>query len=312
MIGSAQVPLAPEADEREAIAALARDASVEMTWHDRQALVDCRSSLARDTLVFVSHLPGQTWDQTVDTCAAVRDLGFEPVPHVPARELRDLDALERLAGDLAMAAQVRQALVIAGDAPAPLGPFASTQDVLEADVLPAHGIHRIVVAGHPEAHPRIGNDELRRAERDKVAFGAAHALEIAFLTQFFFDEAPFLAWVRALRARGVQSRIDAGLAGPARVAALFRYAVRCGVGPSIRALGDRPEGFARLVGERGPEPLVRSVARAADAGMVGDVGIHLYSFGGLARTCRWLRAVADGRFALDDAGGFRIDAGAHP
>lgn len=312
MIGSAQVPFAPEADERAAIAALAGGASVEMTRHDRQALADCKSSLARDTRVFVSHLPGQTWDQTVDTCAAVRDLGFEPVPHVPARQLQDLVALERLASNLALGAHVRQALVIAGDSPTPLGPFASTQDVLVTGVLPTHGIHRIVVAGHPEGHPRIGSDALRRAERDKVAFGAAHALEIAFLTQFFFDEAPFLAWVRDLRSRGVQSRVDAGLAGPARLATLFRYAVRCGVGPSIRALGERPDAFAQILGERGPERLVRSVARAANEGELGEVGIHLYSFGGFARTCRWLRALADGRFALDDAGGFRIDAGAHP
>jgi methylenetetrahydrofolate reductase (NADPH) len=310
MSGRAQRPPAGNADERSAIAALAREASVEMTWHDVPLLPDCGPSLARGTAVFVSHLPGQTWEQTVEACAAVRDHGFEPVPHIPARQLQSLAALERLVLELALRAQVRQALIIAGDAPYPIGPFATTQEVLATGALPAHGIRRIAVAGHPEGHPRIADEALRRAERDKVAFATSHALEIVFLTQFFFDPAPFVVWVRELRANGVQARVLAGLAGPARIATLFRYAVRCGVGSSVRALGERPDAFARLVGERGPETIVRSVTRAASAGALGDVGIHLYSFGGLARTCRWLRATADGRFTLDNNGGFGVDAAA--
>jgi methylenetetrahydrofolate reductase (NADPH) len=307
MSGRAQHPPADNEGERSAIAALARDASVEMTWHDVPLLPDCRSRLARGTSVFVSHLPGQTWEQTVETCEAVRAHGFDPVPHIPARQLQNPDVLDRLASELALRAEVREALIIAGDAPCPLGPFATTQEVLATGALPAHGIRHIAVAGHPEGHPGIADEELRRAERDKVAFAASHALEIVFLTQFFFEAAPFVAWVRGLRANGVRARILAGLAGPARIATLFRYAVRCGVGPSARALGERTDAFARLVGERGPETIVRSVTRAASAGALGDVGIHLYSFGGLTRTCRWLRATADGRFTLDNSGGFRVD-----
>ena len=290
----------------EAIAALARAASVEMTWRDVAALRACRSLLAHGTEVFASSLPGQTWRQTIETCAAIREAGFEPVPHIPVRQLADAAALQQLATELVTQAQVQRVLLIAGDIPNAVGPFATTLDALRSGVLPERGIRRIVVAGHPEGHPKLSRDELRQAEQDKVAFAASHTLELTFLTQFLFDAAPFLAWARGLRADGVRSRLVVGLTGPAALSTLVRYAIRCGVGPSIRALTANPASFAKLVGERGPESLVRAVAAAGVAGDIDSFGIHLYSFGGLVRTCAWMRAVAEGRFTLDGSGGFKV------
>ena len=277
-----------------------------MTWRHVDQLAACRALLAPGTRVFVSYLPGQTWRESVATCAAVRENGFEPVPHVPVRQLIDRDGLARLAADLAAQAGVRQVLLIAGDAPDPIGEFSSTLDALRTGALAAQGIRSVFVAGHPEGHPNVPDAELRIAEQDKVAFAGAHGIDLAFLTQFFFDSAPFLAWARQLRARGVRARLVAGLAGPARLTTLFKYALRCGVGPSIRALGARPASFARLAAERGPESIVRALARAQDTAAIEPLGIHLFSFGGLARTSAWLRAIADGAFTLDDVAGFRV------
>jgi methylenetetrahydrofolate reductase (NADPH) len=289
---AAAAPAPSSATEQQEVTALARSASVEMTWHDVDQLADCRSSLAPETPVFASHLPGQTWRQTLDTCVAIRNHGFEPVPHLPVRRLTDVAAFERLVADLVTRAGVARVLLIAGDSPRAIGPFSSSLEALKTGVLAAHGIRRIFVAGHPEGHPQLTDEELRRTERDKLAFAAAHGLELAFLTQFFFDAAPFLAWAELLREQGIRVRLVAGLAGPARLATLFKYAMRCGVGASVRALGNRPDRFARLTSERDPEPIIRAIARAVRGGMLGDVGIHLFSFGGLAHTCAWLRALA--------------------
>ena len=288
----AHEPSELSAAERQDVAALARAASVEMTWRDVDQLGTCRSLLPPEAPIFASHLPGQTWRQTLETCVAIRSHGFEPVPHVPVRRLADGATFERLVADLVGEAKVARVLLIAGDSPEAMGPFSATLDALRTGVLPAHGVRRIFVAGHPEGHPQLTEDELRRAERDKLAFAAASGMELTFLTQFFFDAAPFLAWVRVLRAQGVQARLVAGLAGPARLTTLFKYAVRCGVGPSIRALGARPALFAKLTTERDPEQIISAIVRARNAGGVGDVGIHLFSFGGLAHTCGWLHALA--------------------
>jgi methylenetetrahydrofolate reductase (NADPH) len=298
--------VAGAATEEQAIAALARAASIEMTWRHAGQLAACRGLLAPGTRVFVSYLPGQTWRESVATCAAVQENGFEPVPHVPARLLIDREALARLAADLVAQAGVREVLLIAGDAANAIGEFSSTLDALRSGALAAQGIRSVFVAGHPEGHPSVPDVELRSAEQDKVEFAAVHGIELAFLSQFFFDPAPFLAWARQLRARGVRARLVAGLAGPARLTTLFKYALRCGVGRSIRALGARPASFARLATERGPEAIVRALARVSGGSAIEPLGIHLFSFGGLARTSVWLRAVADGAFTLDDAGGFRV------
>jgi methylenetetrahydrofolate reductase (NADH) len=281
----------PSTPEQRAIAALAREASVEMTWHDVAELGLCRPSIAPGTAVFVSHLPGQTWRQTVETCVAVRDHGFEPVPHVPVRRLTDRAQFASVTSDLVADAHVSRVLLIAGDAPQPEGAFSATLDALETGVLAESGIRRIFIAGHPEGHPRLTDGELRRAECDKLAFAAAHDLELVFLTQFFFEAAPFLSWARMLREQGVRTRLVAGLAGPARLTTLFKYALRCGVGASIRTLGTRPAQLARLTAERDPEPIVRAIAHELATGELGDIGIHLFSFGGLARTCGWLHAL---------------------
>ena len=293
--------------EQEAIAALAQAASVEMTWHDSVHLDACRDFLPSGTLIYVSHIPGQTWRETLSTCVAVRAVGLEAVPHVPVRELTDAAALENLLAELVAQAAVRRLLLIAGDRSKPLGPFSQALDVLQSGQLERHGIRRVTVAGHPEGHPRVSASELRWAERDKLAWAADAGIELEFLTQFFFEVAPFISWVKDLRAKGVRERIIAGLTGPAKLTTLFKYALRCGVGPSIRALGARPGSFAGLVGERGPERLVRAIAQAAAEGGLEPIGIHLYSFGGLAQSCAWIDAVARGRFALDDAGAFTVD-----
>ena len=278
--------------EESAIAVLAREASVEMTWRDVDQLALCRSSIAPGTAVFASHLPGQTWQQTIDTCIAIRDQGFEPVPHIPVRRLADRAVFGRVTAELVDKARVSRVLLIAGDAQKPDGPFSSTLDAMRTGVLAEHGIRRLFVAGHAEGHPALSFDELRRAERDKLTFAAAHDLELAFLTQFLFEAEPFLAWARMVREQGISARLVAGLAGPARVATLLKYAILCGVGPSIRALGARAAQFARLTTERDPEPIIRALARERAVTDLGDIGIHLFSFGGLARTCDWLHAIA--------------------
>ena len=254
--------------------------------------------------MYVSFVPGQSWRDTVAACAAVRDCGLEPVPHVPAREVGSAAELDSILAALVSSSGVKGVLLIGGDRVRPAGPFAQALDVMRSEALERHGIREISMAAHPEGHPRIAAAELRRSEQEKADLAARSGIDLTFLTQFFFEADPFVAWARELRARGVRARIVAGLAGPARIATLFKYAARCGAGASIRALGARPSSIASLVGERGPERMVRALAAAAPE--IDLAGIHLYSFGGLERTCAWLDGAAHRRLALDNDGSFRI------
>jgi methylenetetrahydrofolate reductase (NADPH) len=291
--------------EREAIRQLARDASFEMTVHD---VAQLRSAIAQvgARRIYVSHLPGQAWSDTVATCSAVHALGGIPIPHLPVRRVENRDSLRRFLEDCSERAGVQEILLIAGDYPRAVGPYAAVMDVLNTGILAERGIEHLSVAGHPEGHPLVAPVELHRAEREKIEFALNNRLTLTFLTQFFFDAEPFVEWQRRLPIPTTASdriRVVAGLAGPAKLTTLLRYAAICGVGPSMRALGTRPTSIGKILAERGPESLVRTIAaRQAPVAL----GIHLYSFGGLARTCAWLAAVAQGRFQIEGEQGFVV------
>ncbi len=288
------------------IARLARDASIEIGIHDLKQLAESRLYLAPGAKVYVSFLHEQAWEETEQACRAVRAAGFEPVPHIPVRRIPTARVLERLLYNLARIAQVREVLLIAGDYALANGPYSCVADVLRARVLEGVGLQRVSIGGHPEGHPIVALEKIREAEREKAMIAAEHGLEATFVTQFFFEPTPFLRWVDELRAHSVRSRLVAGIPGPATIATLFRFALHCGVGPSVRALGTRARAVTALAAEHGPQQVMRTLAAARAAGTSDFDGFHFYTFGGYVRTCRWLERIANGRFTLDARGGFDV------
>lgn len=286
----------------EVIGQLARECSIEMNVQDVRDLTASRALLPSGKKVYVSHLPKQTWQQTLDTCRSVSQAGLDPVPHIPVRLLENEHALDTFLADAVRGAGVREVLLIAGDYPHPSGPYAAVADVLRTGKLGEHGLSRVSLAGHPEGHPKVPLTEIRRAEREKAQLAVSLGLETTLLTQFFFEAQPFLEWADQLRSDVTGVRLVGGLSGPASIATLFRYAVRCGVGPSIRALGARPSSLVKLIGEHGPEHVMRDLASARVTRPGLFDGVHFFCFGGFLRTCEWLQRVADGRFALNEKG----------
>ena len=296
----------PVNDRMDVIALLAREASIEINVHDVAHLEECRRLLPAGKALYVSHLPKQQWRETEAACRAVRAAGFRPVPHVPVRLLPDALTADRVLGGFAGSAQVDEVLLISGDYPQALGPYTEVLQLLNTGALQQHGMRRVTVAGHPEGHPKVALEDIRRAELDKARMAQNAGLELTFLTQFFFEQGPFLDWVRELRSAGVQARIVGGLAGPTRLSTLIKFAVRCGAGASMRVLTARPSAFTKLLGDHGPESVLRALAQARCEKSGDFTGVHLFCFGGFVRTCQWLRAIADGRFMLDDADGFKV------
>lgn len=273
--------------------ALVRSASIEINVQDVKHLDASRSLLQSGTKLYVSHLPNQRWEDTVAACRAVHVAGFDPVPHIPVRLLDDETALDRLLAQLTERAHITEALLISGDYAQPRGAYASVLQVLRAGKLQAHGLRRVSLAGHPEGHPTVPREAIRRAEIDKAAHAREAGLETTFVTQFCFESTPFIEWSRELRREGVDARLVAGIAGPASIATLFKLALRCGVGPSIRALGARPGVIGKLIGDHSPEQLIGDLAHAPDSGAAQFSGLHVFCFGGYLRTCRWLGTAGD-------------------
>jgi len=295
----ARVAVAVEAADRR-LREMLQGASLEVS--SRRAIVaETLGKHARaGTDIFVGIVPGENHHQVLETAAAVRRAGFNPVPHIAARNLLSFtqlnDYLARAAGE----AGVTKALVIAGDAERPCGPFPSSVDLLATGLFQKHGIRSVGVAGYPEGNPKIARHALDQALKRKLEIAAQGGLEPWIATQFCFETGPIIRWLTALRERRVDVPVRIGLAGPASVATLLKFALRCGIGNSLHTLKARPNSVTRLLGETEPDQLVRELAAAvAQMPALSPVGLHFYAFGGVPKTAQWIERMLAASSAED-------------
>ena len=208
--------------------------------------------------------------------------------------------MARLSGE----AGVTEALVIAGDARAPHGPYADSLALMRSGLFERNGIARLGVAGYPEGHARMDGGEWEAALRGKIDYARGNGIALTLVSQFCFDGRRILEWLHALRASGVWMPVRIGVAGPAKLGTLVKYGVRCGIGNSLWALKSRARQVAQLLTEQGPEPVVFRIAQAEPG--LAIAGLHFFTFGGFAHTADWVRRVAAGRIQLNHADGFRV------
>lgn len=242
------------------------------------------------TRVFVASLPSR---DRADTVAAVKTLnarGYIAVPHIAARALPSHAALEDFLYRLTGEAGCREALVIAGDRPDVAGPYAETVDVLLTGALERHGLQTIHVGAHPEGNRLIGDDALCEAMLSKAHYAGSSDADFDFVTQFVFDGATVVDWAQRLRGLGIGLPVRLGIAGPADLATLLRYAKICGIGVSTRALMRQGAGSVKLIRRTvKPDDLIDGLVAAAGTDPLPEIaGLHIFPFGGVGRAMAWL------------------------
>lgn len=282
-----------------AISALVRAGSIESSTRNLAEIDGYAGLLPAGTDVFTPWLPAAPYHHIVAVARHLRQAGFNPVPHISARRLTAAAARDFFSR-LQREAAVERVLVVAGDSQAPAGPYDSSLALIESGLLPEHGVRSIGVAGYPEGHRKIPDPALDAALDGKIAAARRDGLDLFMVSQFCYDGATIVEWLRRLRARGVTLPVRVGVAGPATIRALLNYGLRCGIGNSLRAVGTQAISLTRLVVQQGPEKVVRRVA--LDAKGLGIAGLHCFAFGGFAQTARWMDNVASGRFRLDEPG----------
>ncbi len=112
------------------------------------------------------------------------------------------------------------------------------------------------------------------------------------VTQFGFDPDAFLSWLKELRLRGIDAPVRIGVAGPAGIATLIRFAARCGVAASSAVMSKYGVSLSKLIGSAGPEKLVDTLAENLSPDH-GPMRLHFYPFGGLEKTVTWINDYAD-------------------
>jgi methylenetetrahydrofolate reductase (NADPH) len=276
------------AAQRHRVTELVAASSIEISPRDDFAGERLRELLDPGMTVFVNHPGSVTHHDIVAACARLRHAGFNPVPHIAVRRLASFtqanDFLQRAVAE----AEVRGAMIIGGDPDHPVGPFPDAYDLLASGgLVEHHGLRSVAFAGYPEGHPRIASRALDEALRAKVTLARRQGLDVSLVTQFGFDAAPILRWIASLRAQNIVCPVRVGIAGPATVATLAKFAVRCGIGASLRALARGHTAFARILAEAGPDALIGALVADEDPRSPID-GLHVFTFGGIRRTAEWI------------------------
>jgi methylenetetrahydrofolate reductase (NADPH) len=264
--------------------------SLEISPRELHRAADVAALLPANTCVYIPSLPGLPLARTLEAIAAMRAAGLDPVPHVSARRILNEEEFRAFLKEAVAKHGVHRVLLVGGDEPKPKGPFVDSLQILESGLLADSGIREIGVAGYPEGHPRISAGFLQEGFDRKRRLTREQGLGMYVVTQFSFAPHRVVEYCANLARTAPDVSIYAGIAGPTDPVALARYAQRCGVSVSLRALRTLGSGIARLVTNSDPREQLITLARYSLQREPSNlVGVHIYSFGGAVRTAAWMR-----------------------
>lgn len=287
-------PAAPESAPGDAhLPAFLQGASIEVMPRTAEKVDDFAAILPRGTRVYIAHIDGTPIADMVATAARLRAEGMEPMPHFPARIIADRATLDDWITRYRGEADVRQGLILAGGVAQAAGEYETSMQLLGSGAF--DGFERLHVAGHPEGNrdidPDGGNDNVSEALRWKTEFAKRTDAEMAIATQFCFEAGPVIEWADAIRDAGVDLPVHIGVAGPAKLQTLIKFAIACGVGPSLRVLQRRAADVTKLMLPFEPTEFLSELAAHKAAHPDFNIeSVHIFPLGGIKASATWLDA----------------------
>ncbi|MEO9826218.1 MAG: methylenetetrahydrofolate reductase [Paracoccaceae bacterium] len=277
------------------VSAFLNDFSIEVMPRTAEKVEDFRAILPPSTRVYIAHIEGTPIEDMVATAKRLAADGFNVMPHFPARIIKDAatlgDWIARYQGE----ADVKQALLLAGGVATPHGDFDSSMQLSESGLFDKAGFTNLHVAGHPEGNrdidPDGGTANVTEALRWKNDFASRTDAQMAIATQFAFEADPIIKWANDLQSAGITLPIHIGIAGPAKLQTLIRFAIACGVGPSLKVLQKRAMDVTKLVMPYEPDDVVSKLAahKAANPDF-GVTHLHLFPLGGIKTSAAWAQS----------------------
>ena len=266
--------------------------SIEVMPRTAAKIDDFKTLLPAGTRVYIAHIDGTPISDMVATARRLARDGFEVMPHFPARSIPDLatlqDWIDRYQGE----AGIDQALVLAGGNKTPVGDLTSSIELLQSGAFHKAGFTRLHVAGHPEGNRDIDPDgsttQIDAALRWKADHARETGIDMAIVTQFMFDADRASDWIAGLRQGGIHLPVHLGLAGPAKLQTLIKFAIACGVGPSLSVLKKRARDLSKLLVPFEPDEILEGLARKArTAPDATPAQLHLFPLGGIKTSAEW-------------------------
>lgn len=274
------------------VEAFLQDYSIEVMPRTASKVENFRDLLPEGTRVYIAHIEGTPIEDMVETAARLADDGFQVMPHFPARIIKDAATLEDWINRYQGEAGVKQALLLAGGVAQPHGEFHSSMQLMETGLFDRAGFTRLHVAGHPEGNkdidPKGGDQNVMDALRWKASFNERTDAEMALATQFCFEAKPIIEWADSIKAAGVDIPIHIGIAGPAKLQTMIKFAVACGVGPSLKVLQKRAKDVTKLMLPFEPNEVIADLAAHKAANPDFNItNVHFFPLGGIKTNAQW-------------------------
>jgi len=223
------------------------------------------SELPKVKDVYITMLPGNDYREVANKAAELAKSGFNPVPHFPARSIKNQSELEDFV-NRCKDGGVKQALVIGGSA-LPIGDFHCSLQLLETGLFEGW---KIGIAGHPDGSPDISDKDLEKAMNDKKSYADY------IITQWCLDVKPIVAFLPKQTLP-----VHIGITGPLKISSLLKFANIVGAKNSINFLKSNFSKALDLLKPKDPNDLIGKVKSHTDF-------FHIYTFGGLKETNKWL------------------------
>ena len=215
--------------------------------------------------VYITLLPGGDFKDTADQAEKLVKKGFNPIPHIPARSIESEAQLKEYVSRCKDGG-TKQVLVIGGSRE-PIGQFDSSFQLLETGYFEDM---KIGIAGHPEGSPDISDSNLEKAMNDKKPYADY------IVTQWLLDPQPIIDFISKQSVP-----VHVGITGPLKITSLIKFANIVGAKNSLNFLKSNFSKALDLMKPKDPNDLIGKIKSHTD-------NFHIYTFGGLKETNKWL------------------------
>ena len=286
--------------------AFLKDYSIEVMPRTAEKVDNFRDLLPAGTRVYIAHIEGTPIEDMVKTAKRLSEDGYAVMPHFPARIIKDAATLENWIAQYQGEAGVNQALLLAGGVDKPHGDFHSSMQLMETGLFDKAGFTHLHVAGHPEGNKDIDPDgsmsNVNEALSWKQEFSKRTDAQMALATQFAFEAKPIIDWANSVKDSGIDIPIHIGIAGPAKLQTLIKFAIACGVGPSLKVLQKRAMDVTKLLLPYEPTEVLSELAAYKAAKPEFNItNVHFFPLGGIKTNANW---------AIENGGSSAIPANA--
>lgn len=242
--------------------------------------------LPDDATITITASPTLGLEDTIAWTEKLASQGYEIVPHVAARYVRDKEHLAEISKRLTDVG-VTDIFVPGGDREEPVGEFESAYQLLSTLDDLEYEFDEVGITGYPEGHEFLDEETLLDAMQKKEPYATY------LTTQICYDPEKIIDWADNVQDRGVDLPVEVGIPGVMNYQRLMGISQKVGVGDSVRFL-QKTTGILsflkQLIGSRGkytPDKLIHGIAPYAKDPNHNIRGIHIYTFNQVPDTISW-------------------------